>query len=118
MIPALTCLLVPFFGGCSAYVRDVPAIPAVLRREQYYTGKVMSVTGRVERLHQWRLRNGSDAEVFAVCAGGCIQVFVFAHSPIHNGQLVSVSGRYYQAFHTGEDTYYNEIEGTGVLPRE
>jgi hypothetical protein len=117
MIPALTCLLLPFVGQCSAYVRDVPPISVVLAHRTYYTGRVIRITGRVQQLDQWRSHSGQGEEAFAVCAHGCIRVFTYAYSPIHNGQLVTVAGLYYQAYHADYRTYYNEIEATQVVPR-
>ncbi len=118
MIPALTCLLLPYMTGCSAYVRDVPAISAVLQNRAHYTDKVISVTGHVRDFDEWRSHRGRDQEFFAVCSGGCIHVFMYAHSPIRNGELVTVSGHYYQAFRTAHNVYRDEIEATQVLPRE
>jgi hypothetical protein len=118
MIQALTCLLLPFAGGCSAYARDVPAIPALLAHRAYYTGRVITITGRVQDLDQWRSRRGEAEQDFSVCSDGCVRVFMYANSPIRTGQLVTVSGPYYQAYHTKHRAYYNEIEGTQVLPRE
>ena len=118
MIPALTCLLLPFLGDCSSYVRNVPPIVEVVRREAYYNGKILSVTGRVRRLDQWTSGTEGPSEIFSICEGGCIRVYMRARSPIHNGELVTVSGQYYQAYHFGRRTYYNEIEGIELLPRE
>lgn len=118
MIPAFTCLLLPLFGGCSAYVRDVPAISAIEQHRAQYTGKAVSVTGRVANLDRWRSRNGTAEEVFSLCDGGCVRVYMAAHSDIRNGQLVTVRGSYYQAYRVRRDTYFNEVEATEVLPRE
>lgn len=118
MIPALTCLLLPFAGGCSGYVREVASIASVVRNQARYAGAVLSVTGRVSRFDEWRSRTGLAQEVFFVCENGCIRVYMREHSPIRDGELVTVRGQYYQAFHAGRDTYYNEIEGSEVLPRD
>lgn len=118
MIPALTCLLLPIFADCSSYVRNVPPIADVVQRKAYYNGKVLSVTGRVVRLDQWTSKTAGPSQIFSICNGGCIRVYMRAHSPIHNGELVTVSGPYYQSYRVGRSTYYNEIEGARVLPRE
>lgn len=118
MIPALTCLLLPFLGECPGFVRDVPKIAYVVRHRAQYSGKLISVTGRVRNLDQWRSQSGDPLQIFRVCEAGCIRVFMYAHSPIRNGELVTVRGPYYQAYHVGPRTYYNEIEGTEVLARE
>lgn len=118
MIPAITCLLLPFLGNCPNFVRNVPQIAAVVQRKAYYNGKIISVTGRVSRLDQWTSGTEGSSEVFSICAGECIRVYMRAHSRIHNGELVTVSGQYYQAYHAGRRTYYNEIEGVELLLRE
>lgn len=118
MIQTVLCLMLPFAGNCSDYVREVPKIADVERNRGHYTGRVLSVTGRVRNLDQWVSRSGDDEQVFEVCDGGCIRVYMYAHSPIHNGELVTVRGPYYQTYHAGRNTYHNEIEATEVLPRE
>lgn len=118
MIAALTCLLLPFLADCSSYVRNVPQISDVVQRKAYYNGKIIRITGRVSRLDQWKAPMEGDSELFSICDGACIRVYMRAHSPIRNGELVTVSGEYYRAYRFGRRTYYNEVEGTGVLARE
>lgn len=118
MIPALTCLLLPIFANCSSYVRNVPPIASVVARKAYYDGKTISVTGRVTRLDQWTSKTTGPSQVFSICQEQCVRVYMRAHSPIRNGELVTVSGEYYRAYRVGRRTYYNEIEGAEVLPRE
>lgn len=118
MIPAVFCLLLPFAGTCNDYVRNAPKISDVQQNRARYSGRVLSITGRVQKLDQWVSRGGGNEELFEVCSDGCIRVFMDAHSPIHNGEMVTVRGQYYQAFRAGRKTYYNEMESTEVLPRE
>jgi hypothetical protein len=118
VIPALTCLLLPFAGQCSNFVREVPRIADVVQHRAHYSGKLLSVTGRVQTLDQWKSRSGLEEELFSLCEDGCIRVYLPAHSPIRNGERVTVRGTYYEALHVGRATFYNELEGTEVLPRE
>ncbi len=118
MIPALTCLLLPFAGQCPQYVRYAARVSDVAAHRTKYNGENVSVTGRVQRLDQWTSRTGVAEELFAICDDGCIRVYMQTHSPIRNGQLVTVRGTYYETFHAGRKTYYNELESTEVLPRE
>lgn len=117
MIQAL-CLLLPFAGQCGAYVEHAPAIAQVVAAPKRYRGEVIVVTGRVRDLDQWRSRNGRDEEVFSVCADACVRVYMERRSPVHNGQLVTVSGPFYDLYRAGRSVYRNEIEATRVLPRE
>lgn len=118
MIPALTCLLFPFAWDCPELVRDVPRIADVAARKAYYSGKPVSVTGRVRGLDQWTSPVYGEEELFWICEGPCIRVYARAHSSIHNGVLATVSGQYYAAIHQYRHTYYNEIEAAQVLLRE
>jgi hypothetical protein len=118
MIPALTCLLLPFVGQCSDFVREVPTISAVVQHRAQYSGKNLSITGRVYRLDQWNSPAGEPEQLFELCDHGCVRVYMRGRSAIQNGQLVTVRGAYYAAFRAGRHTYHNEIEGTEVLPRE
>lgn len=118
MIPALACVILPLLGGCSDFVRDTPGIAQVVQQRSKYRGKSISVTGRVQKLDQWTSKLGRPEEIFSVCQDSCIRVYILAHSPIHNGQLVTVRGTYYDVYRAGRETFHNEIEGTEVLPRE
>lgn len=118
MIPALLCFLVPIAGGCGDYVRDVPSASAIVANPAYYNGHTVSISGRVSKLDQWTSRTGYDQETFLVCDGECVHVYMSRHSPVHDGERVTVRGQYFQAYHVGRRTFHNEIEGTEVLPRE
>lgn len=118
MMPALLCFLVPIASGCDSFVRDVPSISAIVRDEARYSGRTVSVTGRVSKLDQWRSRSGYDQEAFFVCEDGCVHVYMEERSPVHDGQLVTVTGEYFQSYRVGQHAFYNEIEGTEVSPRE
>jgi hypothetical protein len=118
MIPALTCLLLPFTAPCTQYVRDVPRIADIVQHRSAYTGQTMSVTGRVRRLAQRHTKSGFAYELFFLCDSGCIHVYVKGRSPIHDEQLVTVRGTYYETLRQARRTYFNEVEATEVLPRE
>ncbi|HKU66843.1 MAG TPA: hypothetical protein VJP85_03610 [Candidatus Baltobacteraceae bacterium] len=118
MIPALACLLLPFAGDCTALVRDVPQIAQLVRHREEYTGKEVSVTGRVRGLDQWISSDGLAQQIFFLCEGSCVRVYMPAHSAIREGELVTVQGTYFRAFRTSRAVYYNEVEGTEVLPRD
>lgn len=117
MIQAL-CLLLPFAGQCGAYVEHSPAIAQLVAAPKRYRGELVVVTGRVKNLDQWRSRTGRNEEVFSLCDGSCVRVYMEQRSPLHDGQLVTVSGDFYDAYHAGRNVYRNEIEATRVLPRE
>lgn len=118
MIHALTCLLFPFAADCPAFAREAPRIAQLVRQKPFYSGKAIVVTGRVGHLDQWTSAVYGDEQLFWLCDQGCIRVYMRARSPIHNGDLVTVSGRYYAAFHQYRHTYYNEIEADELRPRE
>lgn len=118
MIQALTCLLFPFAADCPAFVRDAPRIADLVQRKAFYSGKAITVTGRVSRLDRWTSPIDGDQEFFWLCDHGCIRVYMRTRSPIHNGNLVTVSGQYFSAFRQYRHTYYNELEGGELLPRE
>lgn len=118
MIPALACVVLPILSGCSDFVRDAPPVSAVAQHRSAYTHKSVSLTGRVRKLDQWDSKLGRAEELFSLCDGGCVRVYMLEHSSIHDGQLVTVRGTYYDVYHFGRETFYNEVEGTEVLPRE
>lgn len=118
MIPALACVILPILSGCSDFVRDAPAVSQVVQHRAAYAGKSISVTARVRKLDQWDSKLGRPEEIFSVCDGGCIRVYMREHSPIRDGELVTVRGTYRDVYHFGHETFYNEVEATEVLPRE
>jgi hypothetical protein len=119
MMNAFFCLLLPALG-CPQYADYTPSVAALERNRPRYDSRVISLTGRVQRLDQWHARSGAyDYEVFYVCEDTlCVRVFMEAHSPIADGRLVRVRGPYYRAYRSGARVYHDEIEATEVTPLE
>lgn len=119
MIPAIACVVLPVLSGCSAYVEYVPTVSALEAREAYFSGRPVEVTGEVRRLVQRRSRTSAqEYEVFVLCRGTCVRVFMRAHSSIRNSETVTVRGVYYERIAVGRDVYHNEIEAAEILPRD
>ena len=120
MTMPLLCLLLPSLDKCGAFADYVAPVSAIVRNRSYYNGKSLAVTGRVEKLNQWRSRAGKYLyQTFFVCQkGDCIHVFLESPHPLHNDAAVIVRGPYYSQYHTGRIRTHNEIEATEVLPAE
>jgi hypothetical protein len=98
----------------------VAPVSHIIRNGAFYTGKTVSVTGRVKSLNQWRSRFGKFFyQTFFICQDGdCIHVFLESPSPLRPNALVSVRGPYYRAYRSAKTVSHNEIEATEVLARE
>lgn len=119
MIPAILCLAVPLLSGCSEYVESAPSIAVLEARRTYFSHKSVRVTGDVRKLSQWRSPlSGRSYEIFVLCQGGCVRVYMEAHSPIYAGERVTVRGIYYSEHREGRETYYNEIVAAEIVPRQ
>ena len=117
MIAPLLCLLLPALDGCTRYADHVPSIAQIERDRQEYDGKTVDVSGRVHGLNQWHSRTAeSFVQTFFICEQrDCIHVFVESHSPVRNGERVSVRGAYYREYRSRKSVFRNEIEASEVL---
>lgn len=119
MIPAILCFAVPLLSGCSEYVEYAPSIAALEARRPYFSRKSVRITGEARKLSQWRSSlSGRSYEVFVLCQDDCVRVYMEAHSPIFDGERVTVAGIYYREHREGRETYYNEIVAAEIVPRQ
>ncbi|HET9393463.1 MAG TPA: OB-fold nucleic acid binding domain-containing protein [Candidatus Rubrimentiphilum sp.] len=118
MIHAFTCLLFPLFAGCGPFI-DYPATASeIMRNPAYYSGHSVAVTGRVHAMRQFLgISMGTPAETFLLCDGTCVQVFMREHTPIREGDRVSVRGKFLTLRHIGRMTLRNGIEAGEIFPR-
>jgi hypothetical protein len=118
MIHAIACLLFPLLGGCSPYV-DYAAGPSnLLLRPGYYAGHPVIVTGKVDRLRALRGASfGTAAETFYLCDGKCVQVFMREHTPMFEGERVSVRGFFSERQRIGSLLLRDNIEASEIFPR-
>ncbi len=117
MIEQAFCVLLPLLSGCSPYRQDVPTIAALVRNAPRYTDHVVAVTGTARSLRQWRYKDGYRSELFALCdAGSCVTIYKRANSPIHDGELLTVRGTFYDHLHIGGRIYRNEVDAGAILP--
>lgn len=119
MIHAIACLLFPLLGGCRPYI-DYSASPsAIARAPAYYAGRPVIVTGKVDRLQQLRGASfGTLAETFFLCDERCVQVFMREHTPMFQGERVSVRGTFSVRQHVGKMQLRNNIEASEIFPRQ
>lgn len=119
MTPAILCLAVPLLSGCSEYVEYAPSIAVLEARRSYFSHRSVRVTGQARKLSQWRSPlSGRNYEIFVLCQGECVRVYMEAHSPIYDGERVTVRGVYYREHREGRETYYNEIVAAEIVPRQ
>ena len=120
MIAQVFCMLLPALHGCTAYVDYQASASQIVRNQPFYSGKTVSVTGRIKKLTQWRSRTGKYFyQAFFICQDAdCVHVFLESPSPLRTNALVSVRGPYYRIFRSAKTVSHNEIEATEVLAQE
>lgn len=118
MIHAFTCLLFPLLAGCGPFI-DYPATASeIMRNPAYYSGRAVVVSGRVHALRQFRgISMGTPAETFMLCDGTCVHVFRREHTPVREGDRVSVRGIFLAVHHIGRMDLRDDIEATEIFPR-
>ena len=118
MIHAFTCLLFPLFARCGPFI-DYPATASeIMHNPAYYSGRPVVVTGRVHDLRQFRgISMGTPAETFLLCDGTCVHVFRREHTPVGEGDRVSVRGVFLTLQHIGRMVLRYDIEAAEISPR-
>ncbi len=117
MIEQVFCVLLPLLSGCSPYRQDVPTISALVQNAPRFTGHVVAVTGTARSLRQWHYKDGYRSEIFTLCdASSCVTVYKKANSPIHDGELLTVRGTFYDNLHIEGRIYDNEVDAGAILP--
>ncbi len=118
MIHALTCLLFPLLGGCAPFIDYAATTSDITLNPAYYSGQPVVVTGNVRTLRQFRGASfGTPAETFYLCDGRCVHVFMREHTPMHEGERVSVRGFFSIIQRVGRLVLHNDIEAGEIFPR-
>lgn len=118
MIHAVACLLFPLLGGCQPYVDYVATPSELLRAKASYVRRPVIVTGKLDRLRQFRGASfGTPAETFYLCDKSCVQVFMREHTPMFQGERVSVRGVFATRQTFGKLRLKDTIEAAEVYPR-
>jgi len=119
MIHAIACLLFPLLGGCQPYIDYTASPSAVLRDEAYFVGRPVIVTGKVDRLQQLSGASfGTPAEMFSLCDRRCIQIFMREHTPMFQGERVSVRGIFAIGQRVGKLRLRDDIVASEIFPRQ
>lgn len=116
MIEQLVCALLPVFTGCDQYRERAVSVAALAAAPEAYDRERLRVRGTVVHLNQRLSKYGEPYETFSFCDGRCVRIFKNEHSPIHNGQVVTVYGDFYAIWHVGPFTYNNEVSADEILP--
>jgi len=91
-------------------------ITEVSGNRELYDGKEISVLGTVANLRLKTSKAGNDYTTFSIKGdtGDSINVFIWKHRKLKEGQKVRVTGMYRKAKKVGRYTFNNEIEATEV----
>lgn len=118
MIHAFTCLLWPLLSGCAPFI-DYAATPnALMLNPAYYAGHPVIATGTIDRLRRLRGASfGTPVETFYLCDGKCVQVFMREHTPMYQGERVSVRGFFAITQRIGKLQLHNDIDAAEIFPR-
>ena len=119
MIHAFTCLLFPLFAGCGPFVDYTATASELMRDPAYYSGRPVVVTGQVHELRQFRgISMGTPAETFLLCDGTCVHIFMREHTPIREGDRVSVRGVFSTLQRIGRMVLRDDIAAGEIFPRD
>lgn len=119
MIHAIACLLFPLLGGCRPYIDYAASPSAIVSNASYFVGRPVIVTGKVDRLRRLRGASfGTPAETFYLCDRKCVQIFMREHTPMFEGERVSVRGVFSTRERFGALLLRNDIDATEISPRE
>lgn len=118
MIHAITCLLFPLIGACGPFV-DYGASPSdLVNNPSYFAARPVVVTGKLRRYKQLNGASfGTPAEIFSLCDGRCVTVFMREHTGMFVGEPISVRGIFVRADRFGKIALHDAIEANEILPR-
>ena len=91
-------------------------IDKIVAEKDSYDGKEVSVSGMISNLKFKTTESGSKYTTFTLVGenGGRINVLISKHPKLKPAQKVKVTGLYRKVKKTGDFTFHNRIEATGV----
>ncbi|MCS6965695.1 MAG: hypothetical protein NZ473_02865 [Candidatus Kapabacteria bacterium] len=90
--------------------QDIP-VEELLENPQQYDGQPVSVVGTIANYREKISRAGNAYTTFRLQAdGAAVNVFIWGHQGLGDGQRVRVQGVYRRVKRVGRYTFYNEIE--------
>jgi hypothetical protein len=88
-------------------------IPQIVGSPSNYDGRHVDVNGTVEHLERNVSHQGNPYVTFSLCSHQCIPVFAYGNPSAHNGQTITIHGKYETLNHIGGYTLHNGIEADG-----
>lgn len=91
-------------------------VEKTLANKDSFDGKEVSVSDTISKLKLKTSKGGNEYTTFSLTNGSgvSLNVFVWGHSKVKEGQKVKVIGTYRKVKKVGRYTFYNEIEATEV----
>jgi hypothetical protein len=84
---------------------------SLLAHASSYDGKMVTISGTVERVAHRVSHKGNSYTTFSLCdQSRCVRVFEFGSPAIADGQTRTVTGTFAVARHVGPATYRDEID--------
>jgi len=101
-----------------SYAATETTVEKILANKDSYNGKEVSVSGTVSKIKFRTSKGGNEYTTFSLIgdSGGSVSVnvFVWEHPKIKEGQKVKVLGIYRKVKKVGRYTFYNEIEAIEI----
>ena len=115
LIAIILVLAIVLCGNFSDAAQET-TVEKILANKDSFDGKEVSVYGTVSKLKLKTSKGGNEYTTFSLINGSgvSLNVFVWGHSKIKEGQKVKVIGTYRKVKKVGRYTFYNEIEATEV----
>jgi len=109
-------ILIIVLCGNFSYAAIETTVQKILANRDSYDGQEVSVSGTVSRLKLKTSKGGKDYTTFSLVSGsgGSLNIFVWGHSKLKQGQKVKVTGTYRKVKRVGRYTFYNEIEAMEI----
>ncbi len=110
LVSSVGLLLFTFSLWAVVQQQDVP-LEELLQNSEQYDGQAVSVVGTIQNYRERVSRAGNAYTTFRLEAEGVsVNVFIWGHQGLSNGQKVRVQGIYQRVKRVGRYTFYNEIE--------
>jgi hypothetical protein len=103
-------IIAALIGGATYGFSQGSAINGIVSNPGPWDGRHVKVAGTISAVEERTAINGRAYDVFSLCDGSCIRVFMNGRPNLTAGQRLTVEGTFSAAKRTGEIQLQNDVQ--------